>query len=79
MTLRPTLALLCSGLLLSACVTQSTYNQQVQKTSTYQKLDEQLKADLAGDSAQIEQLQNLVKLTLANGKTITYSQIKALV
>ena len=67
MTLRPILALLCSGLLLSACVTQSTYNQQVRKTSTYQKLDEQLKADLAGDSAQIEQLQNLVKLTLANG------------
>ena len=53
--------------LLSACVSQSTYNQQVRKTGTYQKLDEQLKAELAGDQAQIEQLQNLVRLTLANG------------
>jgi chemotaxis protein MotB len=67
MNFKPTLALLCSALLLSACVSQSTYNQQVQKTNTYQKLDEQLKAELAGDQAQIEQLQNLVKLTLASG------------
>ncbi len=56
-----------AALLLSACVSQSTYNPQVQKTSTYQKVDEQLKAELAGDSAQIEQLQNLVRLTLASG------------
>jgi chemotaxis protein MotB len=67
MIFRPALTLLCSAALLGACVSQSTYNQQVQKTSTYQKLDEQLKAELAGDQAQIEQLQNLVKLTLANG------------
>ncbi len=67
MSFRPTLALLCSALLMSACVSQSAYNQQVQKTSTYQKLDDQLKAELAGDQAQIEQLQNLVKLTLTSG------------
>lgn len=67
MNFKPTLTLLCSALLLSACVSQSTYNQQVLKTSTYQRLDEQLKAELAGDQAQIEQLQNLVKLTLASG------------
>jgi chemotaxis protein MotB len=67
MNLRPALALLLSAALLSACVSQSAYNQQVQKTGTYQKLDDQLKAELAGDQAQIEQLQNLVKLTLASG------------
>ena len=67
MKLRPAHALLISAALLSACVSQSSYNQQVQKTDAYQKLDNQLKAELAGDQAQIEQLQNLVKLTLATG------------
>jgi chemotaxis protein MotB len=66
MTFRPTLALLCSALLLSACVSQSTYDQQVQKSNTYQQLDTQLKSELAGDQVQIQQLQNLVKLSLAN-------------
>ncbi|HYN59784.1 MAG TPA: hypothetical protein VET87_09540, partial [Rubrivivax sp.] len=60
MTFRPTLALLCSALLLSACVSQSTYDQQVQKSNTYQQLDTQLKSELAGDQVQIQQLQNLV-------------------
>lgn len=64
---RTSLLLLSTALLLSACVSQGTYNQQVQKTDTYQKLDAQLKGELAADQAQIEQLQNLVKLTLANG------------
>jgi chemotaxis protein MotB len=67
MPFRPTLALLCSAALLSACVSQSTYQQQVQKTNSYQQLNAQLKDELAGTQAQIEQLQNLVKLTLANG------------
>jgi chemotaxis protein MotB len=62
-----TVAVLTSLTLLSACVSQSTYDRQVQKTGTYQKLDEQLKVELAGDRAQIEQLQNLVRLTLASG------------
>jgi chemotaxis protein MotB len=59
--------LLCSAALLSACVSQSQYQQQVQKTQTYQQLNDQLRAELAGTQAQVEQLQNLVKLTLANG------------
>jgi flagellar motor protein MotB len=61
------LLLLGAALLLSACVSQRSYDQQVQKTSTYEQLDAQLTAELAADQAQIEQLQNLVKLTLANG------------
>jgi chemotaxis protein MotB len=63
----PPVIALSIAVLVTGCVSQSTYDQQVQKTSTYQQLDEQLKAELAGDQAQIEQLQNLVKLTLANG------------
>jgi chemotaxis protein MotB len=61
------LLLLSTILLLSACVSPRSYDQQVQKTDTYMKLDAQLKGELAADQAQIEQLQNRVKLTLANG------------
>jgi len=67
MFLRPTLALLCSAALLSACVPQSRYNEQVEKTTTYQQLDAQLKSEIAADRLQIEQLQKLVRLTLADG------------
>ena len=38
-------ALLMAAALLSACVSQSTYNQEVQKTRTYQQLDAQLKGE----------------------------------
>jgi chemotaxis protein MotB len=55
------------AVLVAACVSQGSYDQQVQKTSTYQQLDTQLKSELAGDQVQIQQLQNLVKLSLANG------------
>jgi len=67
MNLKPLVVALAATALLSACVSPTKYNDQVLKSSTYQQLDEQLKAELAGDQAQIEQLQNLVKLTLANG------------
>ena len=67
MSIRSTAAVLGMAVVLTACVSQSTYNQQVQKTNTYQQLDAQLKSELAGDQAQIEQLQNLVRVTLANG------------
>lgn len=67
MNFRTTLALTAIATLLAACVSPTSYNQQVEKTTTYQQLDAQLKGELAADQAQIEQLQNLVKLTLANG------------
>jgi chemotaxis protein MotB len=60
-------ALLAVAALLSACVSQSTYNQEVKKASTYQQLDAQLKGEVASDQAQITQLQNVVRVTLANG------------
>ena len=56
----------CVALLLSACVSQGTYDQQVKKTLAYQQLDQQLKSELASDQVQIAQLQNLVRLTLAS-------------
>ena len=52
---------------LSACVSQSTYKQEVAKTKTYEQLDNQLKGEVAADQAQITQLQNMVRVTLANG------------
>jgi chemotaxis protein MotB len=60
-------AALAAAALLPGCVAPSKYDDQVQKTSTYEQLDAQLKAELAADQAQIEQLQNLIKLTLASG------------
>jgi chemotaxis protein MotB len=67
MNLKTLIAAFAAAALMPACVLPTHYNEQVQKTSTYQQLDAQLKAELAADQAQIEQLQNLVKLTLANG------------
>lgn len=61
-----TAAALGSAALISACVSQSSYQQQVQRAQTYQQLNNQLKAELAGTQTQIEELQNLVRLTLAS-------------
>jgi chemotaxis protein MotB len=67
MQFRSTTSVLGIAVLLMGCVSQSPYNQQVQKTSTYLQLEAQLQSELASDQLQIEQLQHLVKLTLANG------------
>ena len=58
------LAAVLAAALLSACVAPLPYNQRVPKSATYQRLDTQLHAAPAADAAQIEQLQNLVRLTL---------------
>lgn len=67
MRIRSTALALGMATLLAACVSQSSYQQQVPKTGTYQQLDAQLTSERAGDQAQIEQLQNLVRVTLASG------------
>lgn len=64
---RTSLAAVAAAALLSACVSAIPYNDLVKKTPTYQKLDSQLKTEVAADQVKIEQLQNLVRLTLANG------------
>lgn len=66
-TLRAGAALIVTTALLSACVSQNTYDQQVTKANTYQQLDTQLKGEISADQAQITQLQGLVRVTLANG------------
>ena len=62
-----TALILSTALMLGACVSQKTYNTEVQKANTYQQLDNQLKGEVAADQAQITQLQGLVRVTLANG------------
>lgn len=71
---RASMLVLAAAAALSACVSQGTYNQEVQtadnyqqKASTYQQLSNQLKGELGSDQAQIQQLQGLVRVTLANG------------
>jgi chemotaxis protein MotB len=67
MPVKPLAAALAAALLLGGCVSQGTYQQQVQQTRNYQELNAKLKAELAGTQAQVEELQNLVRLTLASG------------
>lgn len=63
---RTSFAALAAAVLLSACVSPVPYNDRVPKTTTYQSLDAQLKPRAPVDRAQLEQLQNLVRLTLAD-------------
>lgn len=67
------ISILVATAALAACVSQGSYNQEVQKAdsyeqkaSTYQQLSSQLKGELATDQAQVTQLQNLVRVSLAN-------------
>jgi chemotaxis protein MotB len=61
------LSLLLSAVLLaSGCVSQQTYNTEVQKADTYSTLNKQLSGELSADQAQITQLQNQLKVTLVN-------------
>ncbi|MFN9212585.1 MAG: flagellar motor protein MotB [Betaproteobacteria bacterium] len=52
--------------MMTACVTEKKYDAEVGKANTYQQLSTQLQGEVAADQVQIQQLQNLVKLTLAN-------------
>ena len=67
MKLRIALPLLvATTTLLSACVSQSTYKQEVAKADTYQQLNSRLQSEVAADQAQITQLQNQLKVTMVN-------------
>jgi chemotaxis protein MotB len=60
---------LASGvpLLLAACVSQGAYNAEAQQADTYQRLNAQLGAEVRAEQAQVAQLQNLIRVTLADG------------
>lgn len=51
---------------LSACVVPVPFNDRVAKSQTYQRLDAQIQPAAAPQQEQLEQLQNLVRLTLAD-------------
>jgi len=56
----------CAALLAAGCVSQQTYNTEVQKADTYTALNKQLSGELNADQAHITQLQNQLKVTLVN-------------
>jgi chemotaxis protein MotB len=66
MRIRSTALALGMATLLAACVSQSRHQPQAPRTGTYQQLDAQLTSERAADQAQIEQLHNLVRVTLAS-------------
>lgn len=59
-------AALVGAVLLSGCVTQQTYQAQVDQTQAYQMLSQQLQAELNTDQVRIQQLQDRLKVTLVN-------------
>ncbi|MGO4391319.1 flagellar motor protein MotB [Variovorax sp. M-6] len=56
----------CAAVLAAGCVTDKTYNTEVQKADTYAALDQKLSSQLSSDQAQITQLQNQLKVTMVN-------------
>ncbi len=66
MPMKALAATLTAAALLSACVSPIPYNQLVPKSATYQRVDAQLQGAPAAGATQLEQLQNLVRLTLAD-------------
>lgn len=65
MFIRPLVALLGSAAL-SACVAPRDFNQLMPKWPAYEQVAAQLQAEPAADAVQLEQLHNLVRMTLAN-------------
>jgi len=57
---------LCAATLVAGCVSQQSYNTEVQKANTYAALDKQLSTELSSDQAQITQLQDQLKVTMVN-------------
>jgi chemotaxis protein MotB len=59
-------AMLFAAVLAAGCVSQQTYNTEVQKADSYSALNKQLSSELSADQAQITQLQNQLRVTLVN-------------
>ena len=55
-----------SVVMLAGCVPYPTYEQQVQKSQTYEELNQQLRAEIAADQVKIQQLQDRVKVTMVD-------------
>jgi chemotaxis protein MotB len=57
---------LCAALLVAGCVSEQKYEKEVGLEQTYQRLNQQLSAEVKSDQAQIQQLQNQLKVTLVD-------------
>jgi chemotaxis protein MotB len=55
-----------AGALLTACVSDQTYQAEVQKSNTYQALSQRLQAEINADQVQITQLQDRLKVTMVD-------------
>jgi chemotaxis protein MotB len=66
MSLKTTFAASAAALLLAACVAPVPFNDRVAKNEIYQRLDAQIQPAASSPKEQLEQLQNLVRLTLAD-------------
>ena len=66
MSLKTTFAASAAALLLAACVAPVPFNDRVAKSETYQRLDAQIQPAALSPQEQLEQLQNLVRVTLAD-------------
>jgi chemotaxis protein MotB len=66
MSLKTTFAASAAAMLLAACVAPVPFNDRVAKSETYQRLDAQIQPTAVSQQEQLEQLQNLVRVTLAD-------------
>ncbi|MFC5607670.1 OmpA/MotB family protein [Variovorax soli] len=57
---------LCAAALAAGCVTQKTYNTEVQRADAYAALNQKLSSELSASQAQVTQLQNELKVTMVN-------------
>jgi len=57
---------LCAAFLVAGCVSEQKYEKEVGLEQTYQRLSQQLSAEVKADQAQIQQLQNQLKVTLVD-------------
>ena len=67
MNLKTTMLAFAAATLVAGCVSDSTYDKEVNTANTYQQLNTQLQGELAADQAEIQQLQGVIRVTLANG------------
>ncbi len=67
MNLMKKMTVFCVAALLGGCVTDTTYDKEVNTADTYKQLDTQLSGEVSADQAEIQQLQGVIRVTLANG------------
>ena len=67
LNLKLAMAMISAVALLGGCVSESTYNKEVNTANTYKQLNTQLSGEVSADQAEIQQLQGVIRVTLANG------------